>query len=361
MIDKLKHERGGVLLLVALSLILLIGLLALAIDIGVGYAARRKVQNAVDAGALAAATKLAEHTSDAAIYAIIEQYTTVENEAQTFEAFYIAEPGGPTLAAVGGGSIPAQATGVRVNATLTTPTYFARLMGFDTLTVEATGGGGFGKADIMLVIDRSGSMAFDGNNPQQPMTKTKDAAKAFVELNNPLLTNIGVVSYASDHRLDYSLSPNFASVKSAIHGLTASGCTNSRGGLYRAKNELLTSGRPGAIRVIVFLTDGLPNYGINSSGGSVALCSSCPNHCLAAQNALITEAQLVAGEAIVVYTIALGNTTIVPAPAGMRSGWELMQEVAAITGGEAFYAPTANDLGAVYQAIFERIRLRLIE
>ncbi|MDX9952998.1 MAG: VWA domain-containing protein [Anaerolineae bacterium] len=382
-----KHERGGVLLLLALSLIVLIGLLALAIDIGVGYAARRKVQNAVDAGALAAAVKLADHESDSVIYAVIEQYTIVENEAHTFEAFYIAEPGGPVLATVGEGAIPLSATGIRINATLTTPTYFAQLLGFDTLTVEASGGGGFGKADIMLVLDRSGSMDDDScswqpypptggrecyspvnetnctdcyvlsgsrrvhgtwGSPLQPITAAKNAANLFVDLNNPHFTYIGVASYADDYTLNRTLSNNYAGVKTAISNLVADGCTNAAGGLYRARQELTgVHAREGASRFVVFLTDGLPNQGLNSSQS----CSSCPDYCPVAKTAARNQAILAAEDNIIIFTIALGN----------KADQALMRDIADLTGGGFYYAPTSDELASIYEEIFEQIRLRLIE
>jgi hypothetical protein len=53
-----NNERGQSLVLVTLLLIVLIGILALAIDGGFGYAKRRSAQNAADAAALAGANEL---------------------------------------------------------------------------------------------------------------------------------------------------------------------------------------------------------------------------------------------------------------------------------------------------------------
>ena len=52
---KLKNERGATVIIVTVVIVLLIGFVAFAIDIGYTYVARNQVQNAADAGALAGA------------------------------------------------------------------------------------------------------------------------------------------------------------------------------------------------------------------------------------------------------------------------------------------------------------------
>lgn len=52
---KLKNERGVTVIIVTVVIVLLIGFVAFAIDIGYAYVARNQVQNAADAGALAGA------------------------------------------------------------------------------------------------------------------------------------------------------------------------------------------------------------------------------------------------------------------------------------------------------------------
>lgn len=52
---KLKNERGVTVIIVTVVIVLLIGFVAFAIDIGYTYVARNQVQNAADAGALAGA------------------------------------------------------------------------------------------------------------------------------------------------------------------------------------------------------------------------------------------------------------------------------------------------------------------
>src|SRR5690242_12409567 len=59
------REQGSVLVLVVISLIALIGVAALVMDLGAFRSHRRQLQSAADAGALAGAQKLINHTSQA--------------------------------------------------------------------------------------------------------------------------------------------------------------------------------------------------------------------------------------------------------------------------------------------------------
>ena len=59
-ISKLKDERGVSAIVVAVVLVMLIGFLALAIDIGYLYATKNELQNTADAAALAGAGQLGQ-------------------------------------------------------------------------------------------------------------------------------------------------------------------------------------------------------------------------------------------------------------------------------------------------------------
>jgi hypothetical protein len=364
-----KREDGQSLVLVALSLIVLLGMLGLAIDIGRGYAARRRMQNAADAGALAGAWLMAKGGTDSQIASVVHQYTQVENGAGSYVANYL-----PGMQAVGGGSVPANATGVRVVASITIPTYFASLLGLNQISASSNAAaGGYSPLDIALVFDRSGSMDDDScslkpypdrcgrpinqtnctacggtwTNPPQPITAAKNAAKYFVDLNNPNLTHLALASFSDSATLNRQLTSDFNAIKSSIDALTASGSTCTSGGIRQGRLELTSvRKRPDAIRFIILLSDGIANkYGSSCQ-------YSCPSidGCSQAYNAAVSEASTAAANGIVIYSIGLG----------MEADMGLMEDVAAVTGGEAFFAPTASDLIAIYQMIFDRIRLRLV-
>jgi len=368
-----KSETGDALVTVALTLTVIVMFLALAVDAGMAYAERRKMQNAADAASLAGAEVLFDGGTDSDVLDVIDEYALTHNLAGNFEAVYL-----PSGQAVGSGSVPSDATGVQVKADEVVSTFFAGIFGIDTMSVSGTAAGGFAPVDIVLVIDRSGSMdddscidydtslpschsysPFHQNScindcngtwtiPPQPITDAKEAAKSFVDMNNPTLAHLAAASYAANYGLDQGLTDNFGLVKGAIDSLSANGCTNAAGGLSVGIGELNGArARDDAQHFIVFLTDGLPNKGPTEAQS----CSGCPDNCPVAKQAALDQADIAADDHIVIYTIALGS----------KADQNLMQDIADTTGGQFYYAPSSSDLQSIYEQIFSQIRLRLIQ
>ena len=136
-------------------------------------------------------------------------------------------------------------------------------------------GGGFGcteKADVMLVIDRSGSIS------NTELATMKTAAKAFVDALAPSAdgTHVGLVSFSSSATLDHHLSDDGTSVKAAIDALSVGGTTNLADGISTADTELDNPGdshdRPDGDSpdIIVIITDGVPNTGGDGSTEATA-------------------------------------------------------------------------------------------
>jgi len=63
----LGDERGGVLVLVAISIVALFGMAALSVDVGMGFTAKIEAQRAADAGALAGGSAFLEYTAADAV------------------------------------------------------------------------------------------------------------------------------------------------------------------------------------------------------------------------------------------------------------------------------------------------------
>ncbi len=128
-------------------------------------------------------------------------------------------------------------------------------------------------SDVVLVIDKSGSMA------ETKMTNTKLAAKAF---GNALLvegkqTRIAIVTYsdgASSNNVFYTPETK-AAFNSAIDAITASGGTHQQAGIHLADSILYSSNSTGVLKSIVILSDGEPTYSYPFVGtATYANCSS---------------------------------------------------------------------------------------
>jgi len=202
-------------------------------------------------------------------------------------------------------------------------------------------------SDIMLILDRSGSMAADGGSPPQPLESAKQAAKSFVGLvrDHDLL---GYFSYATtpSSPMEQMLTGNLNSVSTAIQG-TVMGedgvqYTNMGEAFDIALQELTGSRhREDARKVIVFLTDGDVTRPLNPGTGEA-------DREYAAQYAL-DMADKAKEEDVTIYTIGLGDFFSNKNEDVERD----VQLISDLSSGDDFYfkAPTVADLDAVYKEI----------
>lgn len=203
--------------------------------------------------------------------------------------------------------------------------------------------------DVMLVIDRSGSMgdySYCAGNQSitsrtqcilagyqwivEPMTTTKDAAIFFVNKFDMSKDKIGLVSYATDANLESGLINNQTLINQKINSLTPNGYTNIGGAIHMASVELNTNNRTDATPIIVLMTDGKAN--VNASG-------NYPDYDGGASYAL-AEANLAKAAGYTIYTIGLGQDV----------SHSLLGNIAS-TPDKYFYAPTYDDLQEIYYQI----------
>ena len=127
------------------------------------------------------------------------------------------------------------------------------------------------QADIMLVLDESGSIA----GPPDNMPTLKNAANSFVDALQLNGAHAGMVSFSATAALDVHVDNNDPNVlHTAINAMTASGMTNLEDALQDATAELDNPGdghdRADATSpdFIVLITDGAPTT--SNSGGDPA-------------------------------------------------------------------------------------------
>jgi hypothetical protein len=147
-----KSERGATLIMVALSLSVLLGFVALSTDVGVGYAERRKMQNAADAGALAGTLAFGNWKTDAEILAAVNEYTVVRNRADSYKAYWMVN--NVANCQIGVCTRPVSLTGIQVKAYGSASTFFARLLGTSVLSTGATAAAEFSPVDVVLLVGR---------------------------------------------------------------------------------------------------------------------------------------------------------------------------------------------------------------
>ncbi|MEC0244674.1 IPT/TIG domain-containing protein [Paenibacillus chitinolyticus] len=188
--------------------------------------------------------------------------------------------------------------------------------------------------DIILIIDRSGSMDPKNNNGEDKMTNAKNSATGFIDLLDFTKHRVGVVDFASDVKFK-DLSSNPADVKSYINGIKASGGTNTKLAIEKAR-ELLRGHRTEAQPVILLLTDGEATE---------------PAPVENARKLALEQANGAKSEGIVFYTIALLKQNENP----NTSAPNLLMKDMATTAQHHHFVLGSVGLAEIYRAIVEEI------
>jgi Flp pilus assembly protein TadG len=267
-------ERGQILPLLALGLaVVLLGVMALVLDVGRALLAQRHLQASADAAALAGAQLLPDAPS-----------------AVTLARAYAADPanlprdtnGVATTVSTRCLQSTPQCTSTSPNVLAVTEqatvsTTFGRVLGIDTFTVKVTSTASQSVStkplDVALVLDRTGSMSGQ-------MSNLRAGAAAFLDALDPTYDRVALVvlppvpaggdACTHSSRCDYyplgnggyvveHLTSDFARLKSDVGGLPAAGSTSYKQALAAAAAELRGRARVGAEQVIVFETDGAAN------------------------------------------------------------------------------------------------------
>ena len=126
-LNRSSNEKGQTLVLVVLGFIAFVAVLALVLDGGNAYAAKRSAQNAADAGALAGAQYMCLHKNDDP-YVIANTVLAAQEYAGLNDADDFADVDANSSAAT-----------VIVTATVTKDTFFAGVIGFNDGITQGSG------------------------------------------------------------------------------------------------------------------------------------------------------------------------------------------------------------------------------
>jgi Flp pilus assembly protein TadG len=216
-----KRQRGQVLVLVVLGLTVFLAMVALVIDGGFAFTQQRATQNGADASAEAGALVLAQNLAGGtngdtevrdAVYDI-----AAANEVVIVSAEYTDVTGAGLGTAVGSGSIPSGAAGVRANAQRTFNTLIASVVGLTTFTADtsATAVAGFKSTTcdvtqgcaLLPVTPPISQTTCDGSNnavPVSPAAEWSTIAVSIIPLCSSGNGNVGWI----DWDFAYGGSPN---------------------------------------------------------------------------------------------------------------------------------------------------------
>ncbi len=289
-------ERGQAIVLIAVTLVVLLGAAALVVDVGRAYVVKRHLQASVDAAALAGAQSLPDVNAATAAANSYSGKAGAKNDATNLPDVLTsvttkclsADPCSPVNAIV-------------VDETTISPTFFAKILGINSFTIHARATalmseGVPAPAHIMIVADRTGSMNSSCAAGGTKMTCLRNGIKAFLTGMDPAYDKVGLIAFppgtgnactfspktTDGPTTDYDAYPNgyvvvplstdyktsatsplntSSALVSTVNCIKAGGTTATANAVEKAQETLAASHDPKAQDVMIFLTDGESNYG----------------------------------------------------------------------------------------------------
>ena len=377
-----QSRRGAIIPLTAFLLVIMIAAAAFTIDIAYMNSVNTELQNAADAAARAASNQLgksqnldvakqaaidigeANNVAGAPLQLTDDDIQFGQSQQQSDGTFAFVASDEAINAVRVHGSRTSISTGGPVALIL------GPLLGKEFYEPEVFASAARVDRDIVIVVDRSGSMAWDessvdwsypaeyaqstwqvnyGKPPHPTGSRWAgliDAAKVFRESVDETneVEYLGLVSYSQAYTYNgfsvptvstnANLSENSQVVENKLADIGTKpiiGGTNISAGLDRGISVVTDSryARPFALKMIVLMTDGVWNAGQDPA----------------------ISAQTAANKKIVVHTITFSE----------GANQNDMKQVAEITGGKHYHAPTRDELKTAFREIAFSIPVILIE
>jgi Flp pilus assembly protein TadG len=258
-----QEESGNVMVAFALFLFVLLGFCGLGMEAGRWYMVRAELSKSADAGALVAAKNISNpafpRTSD--VENLAEEFA-----AANFPSGYLGTPGSgaPGTVEFKATVDPSGSGKVQVDGNVSATAILAGLFGAGLVPTSTVGVAQKKEVEIMLVLDRSGSM---GMGHPVPMDQLKAAASSFVDFfeTTQETDKMGLISFSTAVTLDRPLGTDYVTdMKHAISHMSASDYTNTEDALDRADgpggftDQTHVSGDRRVQQFLIFFSDGQP-------------------------------------------------------------------------------------------------------
>jgi Flp pilus assembly protein TadG len=289
-----RQQAGQAAVFLVLALVPLLAMVGFVIDIGYAYYAQRSLQASADAAALAGAQDLPDPGVAANMARAYGAKAGAKNHNDAMEI--INESISTKCIASVPGCNPANAVVVKETARVSTK--FARVIGVDTITLHvgatACSPCGVKPLDVMLVLDRTGSMCQTHSGASDPsctdLNNARAGMKSFLTEMDPSKQWVGLAVFppatslsnkcATPQTSNYDstsspytvvpLSKDYAvngvlqtssNLVSTINCVKGNGSTAYANAIEKAQGELDLHGRSDVQDVIVFFSDGAANTG----------------------------------------------------------------------------------------------------
>jgi Putative Flp pilus-assembly TadE/G-like len=388
-----RDAKGQVIVLVVVALVALLGMCALVIDLGYLYWNQRSLQASADAAALAGAMQLPDAASSVSV---AKQFGTGAGAKNSDSRLKSVTETVTTKCLV---SVPGcdPVNAVVVNEDATVSTFFMQVFGLNLANVHvratACSPCGVKPLDIMLVLDRTGSMCQNSAGNTDPactdLNNARNGMKTFLGFLDakvdwvglsvlPPATSIGakcstpasanynstsapylLVPLSKDFKKSDGTLDTTSNLVSTINCVQGGGTTSYANAIDSAQAELDLHGRPDVQDIIVFLSDGAANTGPSY------LSSSSPYRTQPCHQG-VTSAGLAKAKGTIVYSIgyalldATGGCTSYtgaaekPTPPTITVT-QALQGISSDPVNDFFNQPTPGQLNTIYTTIAKDI------
>jgi Flp pilus assembly protein TadG len=403
-------EGGTLLALFAILALVILGLTGMVVDIGIGYVSKARMSRAVDAGVLAGARSLRNGQPVARAQALA-----------LAESNGVSSAGGVSLDVVFGVNADGEST-VSMTAFRQMPTFFLKALGMTELDIGSAATAAVPPVDLVLVLDQSGSLGnagafddlqdaakaflshFDEDLDQLGLVSfqlnAKDRFLIDGQFKAPIEGQINAMASVGDTNIGEGLRLALAQMKlptvrersvkavvfftdgrpTAFRGLLGPGGPidggSSLGPFIPAapgvQDRILAVPTASVGRVVGYFDDpdNLPIDGLEPPSGcaGAAQCWGWDDWLARekAKDAGLEVANALRSDGIHIYSIGLGNRTAPPAEHPDMDYLSLLaNEDGAADGdqprGRAYFAPSADELEAVFRQVAEDLFVRLAQ